>query len=67
MKVTFKSRERLMPERMSESNPNEEESVDQAGSGVEEEGDTATRKVPGTGARLWERVRSSLIKPKVKI
>lgn len=55
-----------MPE-MSESNPNEEESVDQASSGVEEEGDTALRKTPSTGAGLWDRVRSSLIKPKVKI
>lgn len=54
-----------MPERMSESNPNEE-SVDQANSGLEEEGDATPRKPPSTGARLWDRVRSSLLKPKVK-
>ncbi len=56
-----------MPERMSESNPNEEDSVDQASSGLEEEGDAAPRKPPNTGARLWDRVRSSLLRPKVKI
>lgn len=55
-----------MPERMSESTPNEE-SVDQANSGLEEEEDAAPRKVPSTGARLWDRVRSSLLRPKVKI
>lgn len=55
-----------MPERMSESNPNEDDSVDQASSGVEEDGDTAPRKPPSTGARLWDRVRSSLLRPKVK-
>lgn len=56
-----------MPETMSESNPNEDDSVDQVSCGVaEEEGDTAQRKPPGTGARLWDRVRSSLIRPKVK-
>lgn len=54
-----------MPERMSEGNPNEEESVDQASSGLEEEGDAAPRKPPNTGARLWDRVRSSLLRPKV--
>lgn len=54
-----------MPERMSESIPNEEESVDQADSGLED--DTAPRKPPSTGARLWDRVRSSLLRPKVKI
>lgn len=52
---------------MSEIHPNEEENADQASSGLEEEGDTATRKAPGTGARLWDRVRSSLLRPKVKI
>lgn len=57
----------LMPERMSENNGNEEESVDQASSGLEEEGDTAPRKPPSTGGRLWDRVRSSLLRPKVKI
>lgn len=56
----------LMPERMSENNPNEEESGDQACNGLEEEGDTAPRKSPSTGVRLWDRVRSSLLRPKVK-
>lgn len=56
-----------MPEKMSESNLNEEESLDQASSGLEEEGDAAPRKTPSTGARLWDRVRSSLLRPKVKI
>lgn len=56
-----------MPERMSESNLNEEESLDRTSSGLEEEGDTAPRKTPSTGARLWDRVRSSLLRPKVKI
>ncbi|XP_044220355.1 PH_BCR_vertebrate and RhoGAP_Bcr domain-containing protein isoform X2 [Thunnus albacares] len=53
-----------MPERMSESTPNEE-SVDQANSGLEEEEDAAPRKLPSTGARLWDRVRSSLLRPKL--
>ncbi|KAM7391468.1 hypothetical protein PAMP_022157 [Pampus punctatissimus] len=48
-----------MPERMSESIPNEE-SVDQANSG-QEEGDAAPRK----SVRLWDRVRSSLLRPKL--
>lgn len=56
-----------MPETMSESNANDEQSVDQAGSGPEEEGDSAPRKSPSSGARLWDKVRSSLIRPKVKI
>lgn len=51
---------------MSESSPNEEEGVDQASSGLEEEGDAALRKPPSAGARLWDRVRSSLLRPKVK-
>lgn len=50
---------------MSESTPNEEESVDQVSSSLEEEGDTALRKAPRTGARLWDRVCSSLLRPKV--
>jgi len=53
-----------MPERMRDSNPKEEESVDQVSGGREEEGDTAQRKPP---ARLWDRVRSGLIRPKVNI
>lgn len=56
-----------MPEITSESNHIEEERVDQASSSVEEEGDTVPRKPPSTGARLWDRVRSSLLRPKVKI
>lgn len=55
------------PERMSESNSDEAESVDQTSSGLEEEGDTTQRKPPSTGGRLWDRVRSSLLRPKVKI
>lgn len=53
-----------MPETMSESNPNEEESGDQAV--LEEDGDAAPRKTPSTGARLWDRVRGRLLRPKVK-
>lgn len=56
-----------MPERMSESNPTEEESGDQASRSLEEEGDTAPRNPPSTGARLWDRVRGRLLRPKVKI
>lgn len=57
-----------MPERMSECKPNEEESVDQASNSLEgEEGDTAPRKPQSTGARLWDRVRSSVLRRKVKI
>lgn len=52
---------------MSENNANEEESMDQAGSCVEEEGDMVPRKPSGTGGRLWDRVRSSLLRPKVKM
>lgn len=55
-----------MPETMSEGNPNEEESVDRPDSRLEEEGDSALRKPASTGARLWDRVRSSLLRPKVK-
>ncbi len=50
---------------MGESNPNEDESVDQVSNGVEEEGDAAPRRPAGTGARLWDRVRSSLLRQKV--
>lgn len=57
----------LMPERMSENNPNEEQSVDQASSGLEEEEDMVPRKPSSTGVRLWDRVRSSLLRPKVKM
>lgn len=53
-----------MPETMSETNPNEEESGDQAV--LEEDGDAAPRKTPSTGARLWDRVRGRLLRPKVK-
>lgn len=54
-----------MPEIKSESNPKEEELMDQAEGRLEEEGDATLRKPSSTGARLWERVRSSLIRPKV--
>lgn len=54
-----------MPEIKSESNPKEEEIMDQAEGRLEEEGDATLRKPTSTGARLWERVRSSLIRPKV--
>lgn len=56
-----------MPESMSEINPNEEESTDQASNGLQDEGEMAPRKAPGSGARLWDRVRCSLLRPKVKI
>lgn len=53
-----------MPERMSQRSPNEEEEE-----GVDhptlEEGDLAQRKAPSSGARLWDRVRSRLLRPKV--
>lgn len=45
-----------MPERMNEGS--EEESVDLPNSRAEE-------KAASTGARLWDRVRSSLLRPKV--
>ncbi|XP_025752693.1 breakpoint cluster region protein isoform X3 [Oreochromis niloticus] len=54
-----------MPEIKSESNPKEEEIMDQAEGRLEEEGDATLRKPTSTGARLWERVRSSLIRPKL--
>ncbi|XP_077417686.1 breakpoint cluster region protein isoform X2 [Vanacampus margaritifer] len=53
-----------MPERMSECNSNEE-SVYETISALEEEVNVAPRKSPTTGARLWERVRSSLLRPKL--
>lgn len=46
---------------MRESDCNEEESS------LEEEGDTSPRKPRNTGARLWDRVRSRLLRQKVKI
>lgn len=52
---------------MSESKANEEESVDQANNDLEEEGDMAPRKPLSRGAHLWDKVRSSLLGPKVKI
>lgn len=55
-----------MPERMCESSRSEEDSKDQAISGLEDEGDSALRKPPSPGARLWDRVRGSLLRPKVK-
>lgn len=52
-----------MPERMSQFRPNEEEEgVDHPAS---EEGDLSQRKAPSPGARLWDRVRSRLLRPKV--
>lgn len=33
---------------------------------LEDEGDTGPRKPPGTGAQLWGRVRSTLLRQKVK-
>lgn len=58
--------EKLMAEKMREGNPDEDDNVDQTNSGLEEEGDTTVKKPPVTGSRLWDRVRSSLLKPKVK-
>lgn len=55
-----------MPEKMRESNLNEGESLDWAIGRFEDEGDPAVRKPLGSGLRLWDRVRSSLLKPKVK-
>lgn len=62
----FESRERLTWVRM---NCASEVSLGQtnSSSSVEEEGDTAPMKPTGTGARLWDRVRSTLLRPKVKI
>lgn len=51
--------DRFVQVRMSESDCNEEESS------LEEEGDTSPRKTRNTGARLWDRVRSRLLRPKV--
>lgn len=53
-----------MPERMSQFRPREEEEegVDHPAS---EEGDLSQRKAPSPGARLWDRVRSRLLRPKV--
>lgn len=51
---------------MSEGIPNGDESVVDACIGQEEEVDSTPRKTQSTGARLWERVRSRLIRPKVK-
>lgn len=48
---------------MSECNPNEE-SVEQAT--LEEDRDSTQRKIPKAGARLWDRVRGTLLRPKVK-
>lgn len=56
-----------MPEVICESDPKEEESVDQVEDSLEEEGGAVLRKPTSTGSRLWERVRSSLLRPKVKI
>lgn len=53
-----------MPEKMNESS--EEESVDLTNSRTEDEGDVNARKAASTGARLWDRVRSSLLRPKVQ-
>lgn len=55
-----------MPEKKSDGNLNEEANVDWTSSGLEEEGDTAMKKPLNTGSRLWDRVRSSLLKPKVE-
>lgn len=53
-----------MPESMSQCGPNEEEEgVDRP---ILEDGDLSQRKAPSSGARLWDRVRSRLLRPKVK-
>lgn len=51
---------------MGENSLNEEESTIWAISGFDKEGDPVVRRPLGSGARLWERVRNSLLKPKVK-
>lgn len=51
-----------MPGGMSECSPNEEEGADRL---VSEEGDVSQRKAPSSGACLWDRVRSRLLRPKV--
>lgn len=53
-----------MPGRMSQCGPNEEEEegVDHP---ILEEGDLSQRKALSSGARLWDRVRSRLLRPKV--
>ncbi|XP_077600474.1 breakpoint cluster region protein-like isoform X2 [Stigmatopora nigra] len=53
-----------MPGRMSECCP-VEESVCQIVSGLEEEVDMAPGKPASTGSRLWDRVCSSLLRPKL--
>lgn len=49
-----------MPGRMSQCGPREEEEQE------EQEEDGSERKAPSSGARLWDRVRSRLLRPKVK-
>lgn len=51
---------------MSDGNPDKEANVDWTSSGLEEDGDTATKKPLNTGSRLWDWVRSSLLKQKVE-
>lgn len=52
-----------MPGRMSQCGPNEEEEgVDHP---ISEEGGLSQRKAPSSGARLWDRVRSRLLRSKV--
>lgn len=56
-----------MPGRMSESSPSEEDAGNQASRSLEEVGDLAQRNPSSTGARLWDRVRGRLLRPKVKM
>lgn len=55
-----------MPGNMSQCNSNEEGAFQTVGA-LEEEVELAPRKLASTGARLWDRVRSSLLRPKVNI
>lgn len=54
-----------MPERMSQLRPREEEEEEGVDQPASQEGDLSQRKAPGPGARLWDRVRSRLLRPKV--
>ncbi|XP_061672639.1 PH_BCR_vertebrate and RhoGAP_Bcr domain-containing protein isoform X2 [Syngnathoides biaculeatus] len=49
---------------MSDCNPSEE-SACQTINALEEEVDMTPRKPPSTGARIWDRVRSNLLRPKL--
>lgn len=61
---TLSRQKSLKSLRMSDFSPNEE-SVEQVSSPLEQDKDSAQRRSPNTGARLWDRVRGTLLRPKV--